>query len=76
MKPSIFNAYRALFLRHQANGLNMARVDGIDVCGLFFIASVRGNMSMGFSVIFEKPSYEETCQLTITPTTECAIGVN
>jgi len=23
MKPSIFNGYRALFLRHQANGLNV-----------------------------------------------------
>jgi len=54
----------------------MARVGGIDVCGPFLKPSVRGNMSIGFLTIFEKPSYEETCQLTITPTTECAIGVN
>jgi hypothetical protein len=40
----------------------MARVDGIDVCMAFFIASVRGDMSMGFSVIFEKPPFEETYQ--------------
>jgi len=39
----------------------MGRVDGIDVCGQFFVASVRGNMSLGFSVIFEKLSFKETC---------------
>jgi len=34
----------------------MGRDDGIDVYELFFIASVRGNTSMGISVIFEKSS--------------------
>jgi len=52
MKPSIFNGYRALFLRHQANGLNMGRVDGIDVCGPFFIGGVCGNMSIDFLPFF------------------------
>lgn len=42
--------------------LNVGRVDGIDVCGLFFIVSVRGNMSMGFSVIFEKAPFAGTYQ--------------
>jgi len=46
---------------HQYHALNMGRVDGIDVCGQFFVASVRGNMSLGFSVIFEKLSFKETC---------------
>jgi hypothetical protein len=40
----------------------MGRVDGIDVCEAIFIVSVRGNMSMGFSVIFEKPPFKETYQ--------------
>jgi len=34
----------------------MARVDEIDVCEQFFIASVRGNMSMGFRINFCKLS--------------------
>jgi hypothetical protein len=32
----------------------MGRVDGIDVCESFFIASVRGNISIGFKMIIKK----------------------
>jgi len=39
-------------------------VDGIDVCEPFFIASVRGNMSMGLSVIFKKSPFAETYRIT------------
>ena len=53
MKPSIFNAYRALFSRHQTHRLNMGGVDGIDVCGLIFIVSVRGNMSIAFGLVLK-----------------------
>ena len=48
---------------YQYHALHMARVDRIDVCELFFIASVRGNMSMGFSVIFEKSPFAGTYPL-------------
>jgi len=47
---------------HQDNTLHMGRVDGIDVCGSFFILSVRGNMSMGFSALFEKSPFAGTYQ--------------
>ena len=36
------------FLLYQRYTLHMARVDGIDVCGTFFMVSVRGNMLIGF----------------------------
>ena len=51
-----------LFLLYLHNTLHMGRVDEIDVCGPFFIASVRGNMSMAFSTIFEKPPFAGTYQ--------------
>lgn len=44
------------------NALHMGRVDGIDVCRPFFIASVRGNMSIGFLLIFEKSPFSGTYQ--------------
>jgi len=35
---------------HQYHALHMGRLDGIDVCRLFFIVSVRGNMSSGATI--------------------------
>ena len=42
----------------------MACADEIDVYDLFFIVSVRGNMSTGFPVIFEKSLYKGTNPLS------------
>ena len=48
---------------YQYYALNMARVDGIDICRQFLIVPVSRNMSIGFSVILEKLPFEETYQL-------------
>jgi hypothetical protein len=45
---------------HQYYALNVARVDGIDVCRLIFIVSVRGNMSMSSWLILEKSLFAGT----------------
>jgi len=46
------------------HALHMARVDGIDVCGPFFKASVRRNMSMGFWHYPRKRTFRETYQIS------------
>lgn len=71
-KPALQNRRKALShavfsASYQNYALHMGRVDGIDVCGSFFVASVRGNMSIGFSVIFEKTTFKETYQMINMP---------
>jgi len=49
-----------IYPRHQYHRLNMERAAWIDVLGLIIEPYVYGNMSMGFSVFFEKSSFKET----------------
>jgi hypothetical protein len=48
------NSQKSIYPLHPRHALHMDRVDGIDVCGAFFIASVRGNMSMVFRSFLRK----------------------
>ena len=57
---SRFLGFYLFFTFHQYHALNVVRVDGIDVCRLIFIVSVRGNMSMSSWLILEKSLFAGT----------------